>query len=504
MIEAAATPREGHGAGECPEEGGGVRGIGVDRLGDADLTLLAAEASGARMQFAAVAVLDGAPTPDRVRALLSSRLDAVPRLRQRLVRVPRGRPRWVDDIAFDVARHVESVTCPPPGDRAALLATAARIVAERLSLARPPWRIVLVGGLDGGPDGDPDGGRSALVIVLHHVLADGLAGLAILSRLVDGAEQPARPAVAFGPTAARPSEPGRPAVASGPTDARPSEPARPAARPVSASTWSERFAHGGVRRCTGLRALLRAGATELLGDGLRGAPTCSLNTGPVGSRRALGVAQAELAPLVATAKAAGGTVNDVALTAVTGALDGLLTGRGERPGRLVVSIPIAARRRAEVGELGNRTGVLPVSLPLAGSPRERLPVVAAITRARRTSVPGASAALYGPFARTLAGVGAFGWFIGRQRLVNTFVTNVRGPAEPLTFDGHRIAALIPVSPVSGNVAVGFAVLSYAGRLTVTVVADADRGPDVRRLAGRVQAQLDEITGPGRPRTRTAG
>jgi WS/DGAT/MGAT family acyltransferase len=415
------------------------------------MTQLAAEASGARMQFAAIALLDDAPTIGDVRVLLASRIDTVPRLRQRLVRVRRGRPIWLGDPTFDLSDHVESMMCPPPGDRPALLAVTARIVEERLSLARPPWRVVLVDGLDPGSAG----GRSALVIVLHHVLADGVAGLAVLGRLTD----------APGPVARSPVTP-----LAGPADRRPTGPRR----------WID----GAAR--------LRAGALELLRDGTRGAPACSINAGPVGPRRALGTARAELAPLVAAAKDAGGTVNDVALTAVTGALRDLLAGRGERPGRLVVSVPITARRRAEIAELGNQGGVLPVCLPLAGRPRDRLRAVAGITRARKTDRPGASAAWYGPFARALAGMGAFGWFIGHQRLVNTFVTNVRGPAEPQTFDGRRIVELIPVSPISGNVGVGFAVLSYAGRLSITVVADADRCPDVDRLAALVQAQLDEL------------
>lgn len=429
----------------------------AQRLSGEDLTLLAAEAAGARMQFGAIVVLDAAPGLDRLRALIGPRLEGVPRLRQRLVRARRGRPMWVEDTAFDLSAHVGSVPGPEPGDRRALLATAARIVEQRLTLARPPWRIVLVDGLD------PElaGGRSALVIVLHHVLADGLAGLAVLSRLVDP-----RPAAPAGP----------------PGDTDRAGPAAPAGRGPG------RWADGAAR--------LRAGAVELLRGGLRGAPACSLNAGPVGPRRALGVAQAGLAPLVAAARAAGGTVNDVALTAVTGAVRDLLAGRGEHPERLVVSVAITARRRVDARELGNRTGVLPVSLPLAGSPRERLADVAGITRAGKTGRPGASAAWYGPFMRALAGLGWFGWFVGHQRLVNTFLTNVRGPAEPLTVGGLRVVDLLPVSPVSGNVAVGFAVLSYAGRVTVTVVADAERCPDVDRLAGLVQAQLDELAGPG--------
>jgi len=76
--------------------------------------------------------------------------------------------------------------------------------------------------------------------------------------------------------------------------------------------------------------------------------------------------------------------------------------------------------------------------------------------------------------------------------VNTFLTNVRGPREPLSVGSLRIAELIPVPAISGNVGIAFAVLSYAGRLTVTVIADPDRCPDVERLAQRVQAQLDAL------------
>ena len=420
------------------------------------MTILAAEASGARMQFAAIAVLDDAPPPAAMRELLTSRIDAVPRLRQRLVRVPHGRPIWLGDPAFEPADHVKSLSCPPPGDRRALLAVTATIVEERLSLARPPWRMVVIDGLDPGSVG----GRSALVIVLHHVLADGLGGLAILGRLTDVPGSVARSPVTPAPRTA---------------DRR--------------RTGPRRWIDGSAR--------LHAGAVELLRDGTRGAPACSISAGPVGPRRALGTARAELAPLIAAAKEAGGTVNDLALTAVTGALEELLRSRGERLDRLVVSIPVTARRRAKIAELGNRTGVLPVSLPLGGRPRDRLREVARITRARKTDRPGASAALYGPFARALAAVGAFGWFIGHQRLVNTFVTNVRGPSEPLVFGRNRITELVPVSPISGNVGVGFALLSYAGRLSITVVADADRCPDVDRLAALVRTQLDELAAPAR-------
>lgn len=427
----------------------------ITRLGADDVMQLAAEASGARMQFAAAVVLHGSPPAQDLRELLAARLDGVPRLRQRLVRVPYGRPIWVDDPDFDIDRHVGTVPCPAPGDRAALLSVTSRLITERLPLCRSPWRITQVTGLAGG--------RCALVIVLHHVLADGLAGLAVLSRLVDG-----------GGVAPSRSRDGWPTAHQLRVDARAERRRRIAAMP-------------------GLPGRLRAAVAELLRGGSGTAPRCSINSGPVGPRRAMAVAEADLAAVAATAKLVGGTVNDVVLTAVTGALAHVLAVRGERLDRLVVSVPISARRRADAAELGNRVGVLPVSLPVVGPPAELLAAVVAVTQARKTDAPGASAALYGPFVRALAAVDAFGAFIGHQRLVNTFVTNVRGPREPLSLGGCRIVELIPVAAISGNVGVAFAVLSYAGRLTVTVVADPDRCPDAARLAELVRINLGELT-----------
>jgi len=435
----------------------------ITRLSADDMIQLAQEASGAWMQFAAIVVLDGSPGLGDLRALIESRLGAVPRLRQRLVRVPYGRPIWVDDAGFEIARHVDEVPCPAPGDRTALLAVAARTVQERLTLAHPPWRITLVSGLGGG--------RAALVIVLHHLLADGLAGLAVLSGLVDGVRVAPSPSGGAWPTAEQLR-----------VDARAERRRRIAALP-------------------GLPGRLRAAAAELLRGGTGTAPRCSINAAPVGQRRALAVAQVDLAAVAATARLVGGTVNDVVLTAVTAALACVLAGRGERLDRLIVSVPISARRRADAAELGNRVGVLPVSLPLVGPTGERLAAVAAVTRSRKTETPGASTALLAPFVRALAAIGAFGAFIGHQRLVNTFVTNVRGPREPLSLGGCRVTELIPVSAISGNVGVAFAVLSYAGRLTVTVVADPDRCPDAARLAELVRINLGELTastGPYQP------
>ena len=125
---------------------------------------------------------------------------------------------------------------------------------------------------------------------------------------------------------------------------------------------------------------------------------------------------------------------------------------------------------------------------------QRLAAVAAITRQRKTGVPGSSAALLGPVFRVLAMAGVFGWFIDRQRLINTFLSNLRGPEQRLSFLGAPIVEVIPVSAISGNVTAAFAALSYAERITVTVIADPERCPDLPAIVQALQWELQVLTG----------
>jgi hypothetical protein len=112
--------------------------------------------------------------------------------------------------------------------------------------------------------------------------------------------------------------------------------------------------------------------------------------------------------------------------------------------------------------------------------------IAAITRERKTAARGTSAALLGPSFRLLAPAGLPRWFFDRQRLVHTFATSLRGPAEPLTFAGAPVRAVIPTPATTGNVIVTFGVLSYAGTLRITVLSDPSRVPDVAVLTAALR------------------
>ena len=161
---------------------------------------LATDVGPAPLHVGAVLTLGTGPGFSVVEAqrLLSERVRAVPRLRQRLRRAPPGcgRPFWADDPAFDLRHHARQRQCPPPGDERALLEVAAAVTGEPLPRSRPLWSATLVTGLAGGGTG--------LVIVMNHVLADGIGGLAVLARLVDEAPglPPANPQAAGFPVPA--------------------------------------------------------------------------------------------------------------------------------------------------------------------------------------------------------------------------------------------------------------------------------------------------------------
>jgi WS/DGAT/MGAT family acyltransferase len=378
--------------------------------------------------------------------VLGERIRTVPRLRQRLHRAPPGcgRAYWADDPAFDIDEHVRQVCCPPPGDERALLDLAAAQLGEPMPRSRPLWSATFVTGLADGSTG--------LLVIMDHVLADGIAGLAVLGALVDQAAETAQ---------AR-------------TDRFPAP--APRARELVADAWRGRLRRSGAagpgapRRTRGLR-WIHAGMAELGGAWLpHRLPATSLNR-PVGPRRRLDAVAVDLAAIRELGHTHGGTVNDVVLAAVAGALRILLAARGEHLGEATIMVPVAARRAASGGELGNQIGIMPVTVPATGDVGARVTRTAQITRERKSRARGASAAPFVPAFLLLARTGLLRWFANHQRVVQTFVTNLRGPEDPLTFGGAAVRAIIPIPSTTGNVTVTFAASSYAGTLRITILSD---------------------------------
>ncbi|MBD0322550.1 MAG: DUF1298 domain-containing protein [Aldersonia sp.] len=437
----------------------------IDRASVNDLTVLATDHGAVPMNLGAVLTFDAPGLPSgTLHDVLGARVDRVPRLRQRLRRTPVGcgRPIWVDDSGFSVDRHiVDSPSLPVASfdstPAAETLATAAELVCRPLRRDRPLWLA--------SPVIDHSGRATALIVVLHHVLADGIGGLAVLAALADE-----------GLTSAHMPFPQPP----------------PNRRDLMWEANRERIA-----ALRGLPQRLHrdwGGLHELgvRGGGHRLAERTSL-THPTSHARQLATVSAPLDLVVGVAHRSGGTVNDVVLTAATGALFSILRDRGERPARLVVSVPISQRRGTTVEQLGNDTGVRPIAVPAVAEPADRLAAIVAVTgAARRAPERAASAAPLGFAFRALARLRLFDVFIDHQRLVHTFVTNVRGPAEALHLAGSRIASITPLVVTPGNVGVTFAVVSYAGQLRVAVIGDPQVVPEIGALADRVDAELHSL------------
>lgn len=429
---------------------------GTDRASHDDLAFLAIDNSTFPEQFAAVLLLDHVPRggPERLVRLLAERIPNVPRLRQRLLRTPpgAGRPIWTDDPRFDLRRHVRHQNCPPPADEPALLELAVSAVTTPLPRDRPLWSALLVTGLADG--------TAALVIVLHHALADGIGGLTVLANLL---REPAADALDIFP---RP----RPSAW---LLVREAAVSRLRGLPHTGRTW---------RR---LRSSLAAGG------GLRPAPVtdCSLlrRTGP---RRAVRVVRADLAAVRDAAHRGGGTVNDAVLAVVTGALRRVLAARGETVDEMAVAVPVAGRRSGPA-EIGNQIAPLLVRAPVTGALAQRIPAIAATTRATKaTASQPPPTALLGPVFRAAAALGGYRWFMRRQRRMHTLVSNVRGPDRLLTLAGATITGMVPVATgESGNVTVSFDVLSYAGTLVITAITDPDTFADLPALVDALRTEI---------------
>ncbi|WP_430296237.1 wax ester/triacylglycerol synthase domain-containing protein [Sinomonas sp. B1-1] len=426
----------------------------IDRISSNDLTLLATDRGQVPMHMAAVLTFDAgvAPSLAELTAALGERIARVPRLRRRLVPSPPGfgRPVWVDDAAFSLPRHLSEGAVP--GGREDLLREASRLACERLPKDRPLWRARLVRA--------ENDGAGALVFIAHHVMADGLGGLAVLSALGDDRPEPGAAPVLPAPELPAPVP--KPPVPTPPVTPFPQP--GPTPRELLADAWRERLsalADAPRALASAARGLRELGLTRR--HRTHGSATTSFNR-PTGSTRSVRTVALPLKDVLGAAHARGCTLNDLVLVAVCGALASTLRSRGEAHRSFVVSVPITPRGPREATALGNINGIVPTEVPADPDPAVRLARVLEQAGARSGPSRGASVGPLGVAFRALARAGVFQHFIDRQRLVTTFLTNVRGPAEPIRLAGHRIASIVPITMTPGNVGVCFAVLSYAGEL----------------------------------------
>ncbi|WP_237572388.1 WS/DGAT/MGAT family O-acyltransferase [Mycolicibacterium lacusdiani] len=443
----------------------------MEHLSTLDASFLQAEDSDPHVSLAVggVSILAG-PMPDyrEVESALADRAHAIPRCTQKLHThtFDLGAPGWVDDPHFDVGHHLHHVALPNPGDDAELFGMVASIMERRLDRDRPLWECWTIEGLSDD--------RWALLVKIHHCIADGIATAEMLAKLSDDGA---------GDTFATSIRAGR-------------EPKgdsllgllRPRLNPID---WM-----GDIWRAT-LAATSAAehavvGAVELTVRVLDATADSSLN-GPIATMRRYSAARVDLTVMRRVCRDFGVTLNDVALAAITSGYRTMLLDRGEVPGphALRTLIPVSMRSADALDVADNRVSAMLPLLPVdEPDPIRQLEIVhARLEEAKGSGQREGGSAVFAaagniPFALTA-------WTIRLltrlpQNSVAALATNVPGPRGRRRMLGREVLEILPVPPIALHLRTGIAMLSYADRFYFGVTADYDSAPDVDALTRGIE------------------
>jgi diacylglycerol O-acyltransferase len=466
----------------------------ADRLSALDVSFLYLEGPTTPMHVGGLAVFevpkDGFDY-NKFAALLDQRISLVPRYRQRIKSVPGhlASPVWIDDTEFDISYHLRRSALPRPGSDEQLKELVARVQSRPLDRNRPLWEMYLVEGLSDG--------RFALITKTHHAMVDGISAIDIGQVILDVSPVPREiPEDLWMP---RP-EPGAATLV---LDAVTELVRRPTAvvDTVRIGVNDARNAVAKVNRAVG--GLLSAARVAA-----RPAPTSALNA-TIGSQRRFAVARTNLDDYKTVRKQSGGTVNDVVLATVAGAIRGWLLSRGEpvTPATVVrAMVPVSVRSDSESGQWGNRVSSYLVDLPVGEpNPVVRLSQVSYAMKAHKESGQSVGAealvALSGFAPPTLHAMGARAASSFTRRLFNVIVTNVPGPQFPLYASGAKMLEMFPVVPLSGGQAVAIGLTSYDGGVYYGLNADRDAMYDADVLAALIEESLAELVAAGEVSTR---
>jgi WS/DGAT/MGAT family acyltransferase len=468
----------------------GVRAV-ADRLSPLDASFLYVEEPTTPMHVGSVAVFEEPKDGfdyDRLVDLISERIAFVPRYRQRVREVPGhlANPVWVDDENFDIGYHVRRSALPRPGNDEQLFELVARVQGRALDRARPLWEMYLVEGLSEH--------RFAVITKTHHAMVDGVGAVDIGQVILDTS-----------PTPARPKSPKRAVLDAWVPEPEPS--------------WIELIAGAGtdtVRKPTAAVETLRGGLSEvratagrlagaaggLFAAGLtaaRPAPGSPLNVVIGGQRRFASVAT-DLDDYRRIRKARGGTINDVVLAAIAGALRAWLLTRAESVSTATIvraMVPVSVQDDDESHPIGNRVSSYLVDLPV-GEPSAvmRLHQVSYRMKAHKETGQAVGAeslvGLAGFAPPTLHALGARAASSMSKRWFNLVVTNVPGPQQPLYVGGARMLASYPVVPLAKTQAVSIGLTSYDGQVFYGLNADRDAMPDIDVLGQCIVDAIAEL------------
>ncbi len=453
----------------------------MDRLSATDMSFLTNESDTSHMHVGGITIFEGPPPAyDDLLEHVRSRLHLVPRFRQKLAHPPAqtGRPFWIDDPNFNLSYHVRHSALPSPGSEEQLRRMASRIFSQQLDRTKPLWELWLVQGLTRK--------RFALLTKTHHALVDGVSGVDIATVLFDLQPVPS-PAEGDDGWAPRP-EPSAVALVAKSIEDLATFPTR-AARRAEHALARPRSAIGRVTEAL-------EGVGEIGWAFANPAPEVPLNV-EIGSHRRFQWVRGDLSQYKQIKDAFGGTVNDVVITVVSGALRRWLQSRGIRTEGLELraQIPVSIRGEDEQGQLGNKLTVMRAPIPVyIEDPVARLQTVAAAMDGIKQSKQALGAEMISRFndfaPPTLLAQAARVNF--STRLFNLVVTNVPGPQVPLYVLGRELEDVFPVGFLPPNQGLFVAIMSYNGGINFGLLADYDALPDLDVIAEGLEESVAEL------------
>jgi diacylglycerol O-acyltransferase / wax synthase len=480
----------------------------MQQLSGQDASFIYSERPHAPTHITSISVYDPSTAPGgevtftQIMEHLEARLHLARAFRQRVVRVPADldHPWWIEDGEFDLEYHVRHIALPRPGDWNQFCVQAARLHARPLDLSRPLWEMYIIDGLD-AVEGVPKG-AFGYVLKVHHAAVDGKSGVEMITAI-----HTQSPDVVDAPPPATPWRP----------EAEPS----PLWLYGRATINAIRIPGRAMRLATRLTPGLGRAMRTMQANGDRQANEMAPGTrfsGPVTGHRVL---DAEFFPFAALKPmrdlVPGATVNDVALAIIGGALREYLSEHGELPDAAMRAMtPVSVRTEAEKSDLGNQVSAMVVSLATdIGDPVERLAAVHRSTSGSKEVTEAIGARNLTELSQLAPGMliglgtrlGARFARRGGASLVNTVVTNVPGPRQPLYFAGAQCVRTFGAGPVADGMGIINIVGSYDDQFVLSFTACREMMPDPTRYAAALRDSFDELvaaTGAGRRRTRKAG
>ncbi len=458
-----------------------------DRLTALDRSFLDLETANVHMHVGTVGIFEPGPLTeqdggldfDGILEFAEAGLKRTPRFRQKLARVPlTGDLAWVDDDHFNLLYHLRHTSLPLPGDSRRLKRLAGRIMSEKLDRTKPMWELWFVEGLEDG--------NFAIISKVHHCLVDGIAGVDLLAAFM-GSDPEYRPEPNDHQWVPRP--------APGPVGLLRKELMRRAEIPMRMMRQGTRWLQHPLE--SGERAMdVAIGVLGTVSNAMKGASATPFNV-PIGPHRRFDWARFDMSEMREVEDKFGGTLNDIGLACVAGAVRSHLAHHDVPLDDIDfrVLIPVSTRTEEERGALGNRVSLLVAHLPVSESDaRRRLERITEETRRLKRSSQITGAELLEELSdwTTAALITEPSRLAATRRTFNMVVTNVPGPPMPIYLAGSRMAACYPLVPLFENQGVGVALFSYRNELHWGFNADWDVVPDLHDFVLAVEQEFQTI------------